>query len=1014
MPPLVKTPVNINFALGIDTKTDEKQVPIGKFLSLTNSVFNITGQLTKRNGFKRCTTLPKPQTVLTTLNDNLIATGINLYAYSEDTDQWLDQGAVQPVTVRTQSMVRNSYSQTVNDAVVTPDGMACLTFMENGLCYYQVQDSNTGQQIVPRTLIPNGVNSPRVCILGRYFLITFIADIGGSFQLHFAAVSTFMPSITPIYGTIITTLATINSGYDIVVANNSMYTGWEDDNGDVRIAYVTSTLQVSTPGTVDTSPADRISMAVDLIGSTPTIYITYWNTASNNGYTASYSPILTPILAPTLSIASEELVNLVSQAYDGLLTIIYEVDNDYGSPYPGPATQTDFLGKATVTAGGSVQLFSPILRSVGLGSKMFYIVDSGEIKQYLLASYGEVNQPTYFLIDTNGNIFARLAPSNGGGYITNQVLPSFSLVDGQYVVSYLIKTSLTSVNKGTDLATGTPVNGIYSATGINLAKFAINTEGQYSSEIAGSLLLTGGQIWQYDGVKPVELGFQVWPENVRVATSATGGLITAQKYFYQFTYEWTDNQGMIHRSAPSIPVSITTTGSTSSNTLYVPTLRLTYKTTPNSVRIVGYRWSTAQQTYFQFTSIVNPTINDPTQDFVTIIDTLADSAILGNPIIYTAGGVIENIAPPASIHSSLFKNRYFSISAENRNVLNYSQIILQSTPVEMNDLFAIYVAPSSGAQGSTGEMTCTFPMDDKLIIFKKDAIYYITGNGPDATGNNNDFSEPIFVTASVGCDNPKSLVLMPNGLMFQSDKGIWLLGRDLGTNYIGDDVEAYNDIPVKSATAIPGTNQIRFVLDNSTTLMYDYFYDQWGTFTNIRAITSTLWQNLHTYLNVDGQVFQEAPNTFLDGSSPVLMSFTTSWISLAGLQGYERFYFGYLLGTYYTPFKLNMSIAYDYASASDYSTPSQSIVITPDNYNPPWGGEALWGSGEVWGGPSNTFEARFFPEQQKCETFQISMQEIYDSSYGATSGAGLALSGLSLIVGAKKGYRTQKASRSFG
>jgi hypothetical protein len=337
----------------------------------------------------------------------------------------------------------------------------------------------------------------------------------------------------------------------------------------------------------------------------------------------------------------------------------------------------------------------------------------------------------------------------------------------------------------------------------------------------------------------------------------------------------------------------------------------------------------------------------------------------------------------------------------------------------MSDLLTLYVAPTSGAQGSTGVITALAPMDDKLIIFKKDAIYYINGTGPDNTGANSQYSDPIFITSAVGCNNPSSIVLMQNGLMFQSDKGIWLLGRDLSTNYIGAPVESYNSIPVVSAQSIPATTQVRFILNNSITLMYDYYVNQWGTHSNISAISGTLYQSYQTYLNSFGQIFQETPNTYVDGSEPVLMSFTTSWINIAGLQGYERFYFGYLLGTYFTPFTLNVQLAYDYNASA-----VQNITITPDNYVPNWGGEAQWGSGNSWGSSTiaqpgngstaNIFETRFFPQFQKCESFQVTISEVYDSSLGIQAGQGLSLSGLNLIVGMKKGYRTQRASRSFG
>jgi hypothetical protein len=202
--------------------------------------------------------------------------------------------------------------------------------------------------------------------------------------------------------------------------------------------------------------------------------------------------------------------------------------------------------------------------------------------------------------------------------------------------------------------------------------------------------------------------------------------------------------------------------------------------------------------------------------------------------------------------------------------------------------------------------------------------------------------------------------------------------------------------------------------------MYDYYFGQWGTHNNISAISATLYQNTHTYLNSFGSIFQETPGRYNDGSEPVLIGLTTSWISLAGLQGYERFYFAYLLGTYYTPFTLNVNFSYDYNASA-----TQSVLVTPDNYTPNWGNDPQWGSNAGWGGANtqtaggiddggNTFRARVFPEFMKCETFQVSITENYDPSFGIPSGQGLSLSGLNLIVGMKKGYRTQRASRSFG
>ncbi len=1051
---LTKQPIAINFSKGIDNKTDPFQLPIGSFQSLSNSVFTTTGRLTKRNGFTNLTRLPNTaQTTLTTLNDNLIATGSELYAYSQDTDTWLDKGVVQPVELSVKPLIRASTSQSSPDTAFASNGLCLLTYTDNSVSYYQITDSVTGQQIVSRTTLPGDATNPRVFTLGVYFIITFIITITGTPTVQYIAIPTANPSSPKAAATISSTANTINAGYDAFIFNNTMYIAWDNASTAVSIASLSNSLALSPTVNIAGASGDLISVTADPI--TNYIWVSYWSSGSTNGFSAAFSIILSNLVAPTAIITGVTITELTSIAVNGILSVFYETLNNYSyTDSISDNIRSDFISKVTVvppvsgTGAGTASSPIIILRSVGLASKPFigsytYTLRTApnievttitlppiltinsfiSVSIYMLSEYGSItqtnpldnsNQPTYFLIDSTGNIYMRLAYSNAGGYAPTQVLPSVSLIGDKFYVPYLVADFLATVNKGPTLTSNSSAaasNAIYTQYGVNLASISLNIFGQQSSEIASALHLTGGQLWEYDGVRPVEHGFHVWPENVRVTTATGSGSIAAGTYNYVFTYEWTDNAGNLHRSAPSIPVSQVTTTSSSTNTIKVPTLRLTYKLTPNPVRIVGYRWSAAQETYYQFTSLTSPTLNNPAIDSVSFTDTLADSSILGNVILYTAGGVIENIAAPSSIDSALFDNRLFLIDAEDQNLLWYSKQVIENVPVEMSDLLTIYVAPTTGAQGSTGPMKALSAMDDKLIIFKKDAIYYINGNGPDNTGNNSTYSQPIFITSSVGSSNPNSAVLTPNGVMFQSDKGIYLLGRDLSTPYIGAPVEAYNNNTVVSAETIPGTTQVRLILDNNITLMYDYYYNEWATHTNVEAISATLYQGRHTYLNTAGQVFQETPGMYLDGSEPVLLGLTTSWINIAGVQGLERFYFANLLGTYFTPFKLNVTFSYNYNSSA-----TESIIVTPSNYAQPYGDEALWGSGPAWGGndSSNIFSERLFPSQQKCQSFQVTIQEVYDSSLGQAAGQGLSLTGLALIVGTKKGYRTQSAAKSFG
>jgi len=271
-------------------------------------------------------------------------------------------------------------------------------------------------------------------------------------------------------------------------------------------------------------------------------------------------------------------------------------------------------------------------------------------------------------------------------------------------------------------------------------------------------------------------------------------------------------------------VTTTGTGTSGSNTLNIPTLRVTYKIN-SPVKIVIYRWSVAQPVYYQTTSITSPLLNSTVVDYVTFVDTNSDASILGNNILYTTGGVVEDIAPPATNITVLFDDRMWLVDAEDPNLLWFSKQVIEGTPVEMSDLFTLYVAPTTAAQGPAGPITAAAPMDDKLILFKNNSILYINGTGPDNTGSNDQYSQPTFITATVGCTNQQSIVFIPMGLLFQSDKGIWLLGRDLNTQYIGAPVEKYNSANVNSAQNIPGTNMVFFTLDTGITLMYDYYYN---------------------------------------------------------------------------------------------------------------------------------------------------------------------------------------------
>lgn len=1082
---LQKQNVQLNFGQGLETKVDPWQVPLGKMLNLQNSIFNKGGMLQKRNGYLELTSLPNSTTTtLTTYNGSLVALGNELDALSQDTGQWYNKGVIEPIQISTIPLVRTTYSQQTIDTAIAPNGLCCGVYTDSlaGNTYYQINDSETGQIIASYTLI-TGARMPRVFALGNDFMITYLITVSAATHFKILPISSLNP-LNPLSTIDVSSqVKNLTAGYDGYVKNNNLYVAFNasDVGGAIRVYYIDSTLVVHSPHVITQTQisGDLISVTADVNMSINTVWVSYYNFTLTEGKTIAFDTNLNVLLTltPFLSTMEANVTLLTSTSVNNILTIFYTDDQSMALGY----TYANIL-KKTVTIGGVVSSPFTVILGAAPFSKSFYISDNNII--YLVVSFNGPLQPTYFLIDQNGNTLAKFAYSNGAGYPINQILSSVHVSSNTAELGYLFRATLTPVNKTQGAA---QASGISSQTGGNLITLTFNEFPMVTEEIASALHISSGFTWMYDGAKPVEHSFDLWPEPFVITGGAvTGGGLSPQQYFYQMTYEWTDAQGNLHRSAPSVPQGIdlshfsgtpvifhsvfltganritpssftglhvgqvltdnTTPGNLAAGTfiqdisggtiglsqptlgpsaaspgdalqtvdtlevnLNLPTLTFTAKIGTNPIRLVLYRWSTGQQVYYQTTFIAAPVLNDTTAPLVSYADKNNDAEIIGNVVIYTTGGVVENIASPSSQIMALYKSRIMLLDAEDPNLVWYSKQVIEDTPVEFSDLFTIFIAPTLSAQGSTGPVKAMSAMDDKFILFKKDAIYYITGNGPDNTGANNDFSDPTFITSVVGCSNQQSIVFIPNGLMFQSDKGIWLLGRDLSTSYIGAPVEAYNTAIVQSAVNVPGTNQVRFTLNTGITLMYDYFYDQWGTFTNVPAVSSTIYQSLHTFVNSFGQVFQESVGSYLDGTQPVLMSFVTAWCKLAGLQGFERAYFFYLLGNYLTPHKLQIQIAYDYNPFFE-----QSSMINPINFNENYGEDPLYGSGSPYGGNTTVEQWRIFLQKQKCESFQIKLSEIYDPSFNVQAGAGLTLSGLNLIVGVKLGYPKLKPSLSVG
>jgi hypothetical protein len=189
--------------------------------------------------------------------------------------------------------------------------------------------------------------------------------------------------------------------------------------------------------------------------------------------------------------------------------------------------------------------------------------------------------------------------------------------------------------------------------------------------------------------------------------------------------------------------------------------------------------------------------------------------------------------------------------------------------------------------------------------------------------------------------------------------------------------------------------------------MYDYYYNQWGTFSGFNAVSSCIYNNLHTVLTNFGQIGQQTPGSYLDFGNPVIMQFTTSWLNLASLQGYERFYEFYILAKYLSPHTLLAQVAYDYNPSIYHQS-----TISPNNFSTPI--PSPFGIPTPFGAPGYLEQWRIHSKVQLCQSFQLSIQEVFDPSMGTVAGAGFTMSGLNCKIMTKKATRPIKGANTVG
>lgn len=533
-------------------------------------------------------------------------------------------------------------------------------------------------------------------------------------------------------------------------------------------------------------------------------------------------------------------------------------------------------------------------------------------------------------------------------------------------------------------------------------------------QLGESTYWSGGMMAAYDGSRVTEPAFTLFPEGIAVETIA--GTMTDGVHQIVVIAEWVDGSGQRFQSAPSQAVSVTATGGNDAFRVRVPSLLLTQKT---GVRFIPYVTVAGGTTFYRYGTLAagnSGTANNTAAALTQLVDIDAvDSVIQAGELLYTqpgvAGTALPNIGPGPTTAVGVVQNRLFFDKADQPGEFGFSQRYINNTGLQFSPELGGSV-PVSG-----GSIVGFEAMDEKAIIFCTNKPFVLFGDGPDVSGANSTYGDPQEISSDVGCNNNRSILKMPNGIIFKSPKGWQLLGRDLVVRYIGAGVAEFDDRVVTSAVLMEDRQECRFSTDSVSetgaavtpvVLIYDYLRDQWSStlykfdtgagVTEYAVRDAVFWGTSGRYVSVGVSqgLNQDTPGVYLDQPGTASAAYAipttarTSWLRTDIINGFQRVRQAYLTGTCSTA-TVTSTLTVNVSFNDAYGAVDPGYYTFSVNYGTMFPAYVA----------GTSVDFRHSMATQKCKSVAF---EFIDTPTTANP-AGVNFQSLSLQLGMKKGLR---------
>ena len=406
-----------------------------------------------------------------------------------------------------------------------------------------------------------------------------------------------------------------------------------------------------------------------------------------------------------------------------------------------------------------------------------------------------------------------------------------------------------------------------------------------------------GNLSYYGGIGACEIGFGQFP-SIRSVTPVAAG-VAVGTVFYQAFFEWADEQGRRHLSAPSPPVA----GTSTSNTVVVTDSRIGQRHVGDPGRILTRLARTVDGG--QVPQFIPQVALPVAAGYSTFTDSDGDAVISTNEFIPTAGGVLSVRLAPSCRYVKHAEERLWCGGLWDANIIEASRIRVPGEPYQFTADATHQVVLPDACTGLAYQ-------DGQIVAFTPTGIYLIGGDGPNDQGAGA-FLPPRALVRGLGVMREESASILETelGIIFRSPSSWWLIPRGFGAP-TDIDANVQDESPHCLAACVTETvdyRLARFLITSAgayssdTVLTLDLMNMQWsrdtysgGTFGTIGAWPDGL--ALATYSleraaggGVANVIWAEAES--LDGDAAgtsvyIPLSFRTNWQYPFGPAGWGR------------------------------------------------------------------------------------------------------------------------------